>query len=324
MSPTPALGAFGIALVVGLAGCSLFPGAETELDWEDSPLSTYLNSQEGMSEEEMNEHFAAQQQEVEEFVAECMSEEGFEYIPVDQSQTGSIISSGDEWDPESREWVEEYGYGAINFPGRDDQPDPGTEFVDPNQEYVASLSESEMAVYYETLYGPQPTEEELNEDGSYEYDPENAGCYGRAQLEVAGGDPYSSEEFKPIVEAINEFYMGLATAPALSELNAAWSSCMAAAGYPGFATQSDAQNSIYDELNAYYEGMGEYIEDDPALDEIQEREIALALADLDCRESTDYRQESLRVQFELEEEFVQEHKAELEAFKAALQEQAGA
>jgi hypothetical protein len=141
---------------------------------------------------------------------------------------------------------------------------------------------------------------------------------------VGGGDPYSSEEFKPIVEAINDFYTDLATAPAMTDLNAAWSSCMAAAGYPGFATQSDAQNSIYDELNAYYEGQTEYIEDDPALDEIQEREIALALVDLDCRESTDYRQASLRVQFQLEEEFVQEHKAELEAFKAALQEQAGA
>lgn len=324
MSPTPALGALGIALVIGLAGCSLLPGAEAELDWEDSPLGTYLNSQQGMSEEEMNDHFAAQQQEVEEFVAECMTEEGFEYIPVDQSQNGAVISSGDEWDPESREWVEEYGYGAVNFPGRDDQPDPGTEFVDPNQEYVESLSESEIAVYYETLYGPQPTEEELSEDGSYEYDPENAGCYGRAQLEVGGGDPYSSEEFKPLVDAINDFYTDLGTNPALTDLNAAWSSCMAAAGYPGFATQSDAQNSIYDELNAYYEDQTEYVEDDPALDEIQEREIALALVDLDCRESTDYRQQSLRVQFQLEEQFVQEHKAELEAFKVALQEQAGA
>ncbi len=323
MSRTPALGALGIALVFGLAGCSLLPGAEAELDWEDSPLNTYLNAQEGMSEEEMNEHFAAQQQVIEEHVAECMTEEGFEYTPVDQSQYGGFVMSGEEWDPESREWVEEYGYGAVNFPGRDEQPDPDQEFVDPNQEYVESLSESEMAAYYETLYGPQPTEEELGEDGAYEYDPENAGCYGSAQQEVTGDDPYSSEEFKPIMDAITEFYTDVQNDPALADLNAAWSSCMADAGYSGFATQPDAQTSIYDELNAYYEDMSEYVEDDPVLEEIQEREIALALADLDCRESTDYRQESLRVQFELEEQFVQEHKAELEALKAALQEQAG-
>lgn len=321
MSRTPALGMLGAVLAIGLAGCSLLPGAEPELDWEDSPLNSYLNAQAGMSEEEMNEHFAAQQQSIEEAVAECMTEQGFEYIPVDQSQYGGGMVSGDEWDPDSREWVEEYGYGAVNFPGSEQKPEQ--EFVDPNQEYVQSLSESEMAAYYETLHGPQPTEEELGEDGSYEYDPENAGCYGSAQLEVTGDDPYSSEEFKPIMDAINELYSEMQNDPALSELNAAWSSCMAEAGYSGFATQQDAQNSIYDEINAYYEGQTEHVEDDPALAEIQEGEIALALADLECRESTDYRQQSLRLQFEIEERFVQEHKAELEALKAALQEQAG-
>jgi hypothetical protein len=322
MTRTTALGALGVALVIGLAGCSLIPGGDDELDWEDSPLSTYLNAQAGMSEEEMNEHFTEQQQRVEELVAECMAEEGFEYVPVDQSQNGGVVFSDDEWDPESREWVEEYGYGAVNFPGRDDQPDPDEQWVDPNQEYVQSLSESEMLAYYETLHGPQPTEEELNDDGSYEYNWETAGCYGRAQHEVSGGDPYSSDEFKPIMEAINEFYMDLQSSPALSDLNAAWSSCMADAGFSGFATQVDAQNSVYDELNAHYENMTEYIEDDPALVEIQEREIELALADLACREETDYRQESLRVQFELEEQFVQEHQSELEALKAALQQAA--
>jgi hypothetical protein len=321
MSRTPALGMLGIALAIGLAGCSLLPGAEPELDWKDSPLNAYLNAQAGMSEEEMNEHFLEQQQKIEEQVAACMAEQGFEYIPVDQSQYGGVSMDSGEWDPESREWVEEYGYGAVNFPGSEQKPEQ--EFVDPNQEYVESLSESEMAAYYETLHGPQPTEEELDEEGGYEYDPENAGCYGSAQLEVTGDDPYSSEEFKPLMDAMNELYSEMQNDPAVGELNAAWSSCMAEAGYSGFATQQDAQNSIYDEINAYYEGQTEHVEDDPALAEIQEREIDLALADLECRESTDYRQESLRLQFELEEQFVQEHKAELEALKAALQEQAG-
>lgn len=323
MSRTHAVGVLGAVLAIGLAGCSMLPGAEPELDWQDSPLNAYLNAQAGMSEEEMNEHFATQQQEVEEQVAACMTEQGFEYTPVDQSQYSGFVS-GEEWDPDSREWVEEYGYGAVNFPGRDVQPDPEEMPVDPNQEYVQSLSESEMAAYYETLHGPQPTEEELGEDGSYEYNWENAGCYGSAQHEVTGDDPYSSDEFKPIMDAINELYMGLEKSPALAELNAAWSSCMAEAGYAGFETQTAAQNSIFDEINAHYENATEPIEDDPALLEIQEREIDLALADLECRESTDYRQESLRAQFELEEQFVQEHKAELEALKAALQEQAAA
>lgn len=191
---------------------------------------------------------------------------------------------------------------------------------DPNQEYVSSLSESEANAYYETLHGVPPTEEEIGEDGSYEYDWEQAGCYGWAQHEVSGEDPYSSEEHKPVMEALNEFYATVQSAPELAELNDAWSSCMTEAGYSGFATQPEAQQSIYDELNEYYENMtGPYVEDDPALLEIGERELELALVDLDCRESTDYRQESLRVQFAMEEEFIQEHQAELDALKEALE-----
>lgn len=322
MTRTTVLTFLGVVLAVGMSGCALIPGAEPELDPMDSPLSVYLNGQAGMSEEEMQEHFTEQQEQIEELVAACMTDEGFEYIPVDQSQNGGIIFSGDEWKPDDREWVEQYGYGAVNYPGRDTPVDPDQEFVDPNQDYVMSLSESEQAAYYETLYGPQPTEEELNSDGGYEYDPENAGCYGSAQVEVQGTDPYSAEEHKPVMEAINEFYTGVQNDPALAELNAAWSSCMADAGFSGFATQPDAQNSIYDEINEYYESQTEPVEDDPELAAIGEREIELAVPDLECREQTDYRQESLRIQFELEEKFVQEHKAELEALKAAL-EQAG-
>lgn len=305
-----------------MSGCSLLPGGDSELDPRDSPLSSYLNGQADMSEEEMQEHFTEQQQEIEELVAACMTDEGFEYVPVDQSQNGGISFSGDEWNPDDREWVEQYGYGAVNFPGRDTPVDPEQEFVDPNQDYVMSLSGSEQAAYYETLYGPQPTEEEMNEDGGYEYDPLNAGCYGSAQQEVQGADPYSAEENKPLMDALNEFYTDLQNHPALAELNADWSSCMADAGFSGFATQPDAQNSIYDDINAYYESQTEPVEDDPELAAIGERELDLALADLDCREETDYRQESLRIQFELEEQFVQEHKAELEALKTALEEAA--
>lgn len=91
---------------------------------------------------------------------------------------------------------------------------------------------------------------------------------------------------------------------------------MADAGEPGFATQQEATDSISQELNAYYENQTEYIEDDPALDELGEREIALALVDLDCREKVDYRAQYQKVTYALEEQFVADHKAELDAFKA--------
>ncbi|MGV3711608.1 hypothetical protein [Pseudolysinimonas sp.] len=325
MTRTHALGALALTVALGISGCSLLPGGDGgELTYEDSPLSAYLDGGMGdLSEEEMNQRFTEQQTRVEELVAACMSDEGFEYIPVDQTQSGGYSFSGDEWDPESRDWVEQYGYGAVDWPGRDIQPDPEDIPVDPNQDYVASLSESERNAYYEVLYGPQPTEEELGEDGSYEYDPDNAGCYGSAQQEVQGADPWSAEEFKPVTDAINTFYQDVQNAPALADLNRAWSACMTEAGFSGFATQPDAQNSIYDEINAFYEARPEGAEqDDPEFLAIGEKEIELALADLDCREQTDYRQQSLKLQFELEEKFIQDNQAELDALKAALEQRA--
>ena len=50
-----------------------------------------------------------------------------------------------------------------------------------------------------------------------------------------------------------------------------------------------------------------------------EREIEIALVDLDCRTKTSYTEEALKIQFDLEERFIADNKAELEAFKAAAE-----
>ncbi|RZS57509.1 hypothetical protein EV141_1222 [Microcella putealis] len=303
------------ALVLTLAACS--PGGDGPTEDEFySPLNEYLSAAWGgdLSEEDWMAQAEEDQRIREEIVAECMAEQGFEYIPVVDIGWGS--SSGDEWNPDDREWVAQWGYGAVRYPGMNDVPDPDEQMVDPNQEYVESLSESEMTAFYEALYGPQPTEEELNEDGSYDYNWETAGCQGFAENEISGENPIDSDEHKPLMDAINELYMQMETNPAFAEVDAEWVTCMADAGFSGFSTQPDAQNSVYDELNSYYEGMTEFIEDDPALDEIADREVELALADLDCRESTDYRERRQAVSVELEEQFIADNKAALDALVA--------
>jgi hypothetical protein len=40
------------------------------------------------------------------------------------------------------------------------------------------------------------------------------------------------------------------------------------------------------------------------------------VADLGCREKTDYRQQQLKIQFAAEEQFIADHKEELDALKA--------
>lgn len=316
---TPLALAFSAVLAVALAACS--GSADTAAPKpEDSPLNKYMMAVWGgdLSTDEQQARYDKENKAREELVAECMAEEGFEYIP--NTQSGAVVmASGDEWSPEDREWVAQYGYGNVNFPGRDTPMTDDQMYVDPNEDYVTSLSPSEQTAFYETLNGPQPSAEELDEDGSFEYDWEQAGCYGLAQHEVEEQNPAQSDEFAPLMKSLEEFWTETQESTAFADLDAKWSSCMADAGYPGYDKQSDAQMQFGEELNAYYEDQTEWVEDDPELAELGEKEIEIALADLDCREKTDYRAGYAKVQYALEEEFIADHKAELDALKAAAE-----
>jgi hypothetical protein len=331
------------ALVLAGCGGSDDPGtaaaASTSAE-QETPLTKYLSAVWGgdLSPEEQERKATEDMARQEELAAQCMQEEGFEYAP--NTAGMSYGSSSDvEWEPDDREWVAQYGYGAVKSPWNE-QPQPTEEFVDPNADYVAALSESEQTAFYEALYGPQPTEEEMaaqeaaSEDGSVEteYDWQTAGCQGRAQHEVSGEDLYSSEEFRPLFDAINDLYTETATRPEIVALDGEWAACMDAAGQPGFTTQMDAQQSIYDAQNAFYEDSSlatteldaeatsgaPFEEPDQAeLDALGEEEVALALVDLDCREQTDYRDRQLEVQRQVEEQFIADHQAELDALVAA-------
>lgn len=323
------------AMVFVLAGCSGAPG-DDGLTYEDSPLNQYVAAAWGgdLSPEEQQKQAEENQRQVEELVAECMTEEGFEYSP-NVSSTGMMVSDSDgQWEPEKREWVEKYGYGMVTSPFSEEQGDPTEdEYVDPNQDYVESLSESEQTAFYEVLYGPSPTEEEMSEDGSYEYNWETAGCQGWAQHEVDGDDVWQSDEFADLRTKMEELWTSSQESPELAELNAEWATCMADAGEPGFTMQTEAMQSIADEQTALYEsayGDGseaidpestDFVDpsESPEMKALGEREIELALVDLECREKTSYLEESLKIQFANEEKFIADNKAELDAFKAAAE-----
>ncbi|WP_369140836.1 hypothetical protein [Modestobacter versicolor] len=326
----PAALAAATTVALLLAGCSGSGGAPAaEAAEQESPLTEYFDAVYGgdLSPEEQERQFAEQQEQEQELVAQCMQEEGFEYTP-DTSSSTFYSGEDTEWEPDDRDWVAQYGYGAVNSPFTE-QPTPAEdEYVDPNADYVATLSESEQTAFYEALYGPTPTEEEMAEDASVEYDWQTAGCQGAAQHEVAGEDVSQSEEFKPLFDAIDAFYGDMASWPGMAELDAEWAACMDAAGHGGFTAQADAQNSVYEELNALYEEMPTSEEgisaepDEAARDAIAEREVQLALADLGCREETDHRDRTAEITREAEQQFVDDHQQELDAMKAAA-EQAG-
>jgi hypothetical protein len=307
-------------------------------DTEDmGPLDVYFDKIYGEYDQDQAN---AQQIEAEEITAACMQEQGFTYTPVDYSSMngGAIAVEPTEPDIEwgTVEFAEKYGYGATTNPWGDEaEPMPeetGEEWVDPNQEYVESMSETERTAYYLALYGDQSAMEEPAPDEEYVYDWTTAGCSGKAQHEVyEEGNGQDTDEFKALQEDMDAMWEASAADPRLADLNSTWASCMADAGYPGLAAIGDAENAIYEEVNALwedaYEGTGkgdeemteedynainESIED--AKKEITPREIKTATADFGCREEIRYDEIQREVNVEYQQEFVDSHKAELDAW----------
>ncbi|TFD54559.1 hypothetical protein E3T55_03855 [Cryobacterium frigoriphilum] len=300
-----------VFLSLALAGCSA-EKADTALDAAEGPLSTYMSA---MSEGYDEESVLAQQNDQEEIIATCMADEGFDYVPVDSAAySGTMTETGAEYGTEK--WVAENGYGMSQSPEQiAAQTEQSEEFVDPNQDYVMSLSQSEQAAYYEVLYGVQPTEDELGEDGSYEYDWETSGCQGFAGQQVTGDQP-SEDEHEALFTAMTAMYEEAQASPTLVALDAEWAACMADAGYATFTKKADAQESIMNDSNALYEENTETGPDEQTLADMREKELALAMVDYTCAEEIDYTDASLQVQFELEEQFITDHKAELDALIA--------
>lgn len=321
MKTLPTLTAVVLACV--LAGCSSGGAGSDGLSMDDSPLNKYFAAgYSGGDSVEERKRMEAQEKEREEAIASCMTDEGFEYTP-ELAEITVPDSNEDELDPMSREFAELYGYGAINNPWMDDGAAEEPAAANPNQEYIDSLSESEATAYYAALYGS--VDEEM-EDENYEYRWQDAGCQGFAQHKTAGEDPWESEDFAQLRENLNGLYARFERSPQLAELDAKWSGCMDEAGEPGFDTQMSAANSIYDEMNRIYEASAESDpeglsdpNESPEMEALGEREIELALADFECRDETSYLEKALKIQFDLEAQFVADNKADLEAFKAAAE-----
>ena len=316
----PATVALAIA-ALALSGCGLAGGGGAEkLDPNSSPLSEYYTAMYGGGDEK---EMVAQQKKVEELVAICMAEEGFDYKPVDQSQY-SFTSTSDEEDRDTEEWVAEHGYGSFQTPEEQEEMNAQTEdYVDPNSEYVMALSPSEQTAYYEVLQGPQLSQEEyeaMEESGeAMEYSWETSGCYGKAQHEVSGDDVTQSDKYKPLMDELNKIYEKQQIDPAVVKVNAEWASCMADAGYADFKTKQEAMDSVYAESNAYWEGGATEEPDEATQAKWRENEIDVALADFKCAEKVDYQKRTLEAQYALENQFIDDHKTELDAMIAEVE-----
>jgi hypothetical protein len=241
-------------------------GAEPEASEDSTPGEETLADFFGYAEEDpaaAEAEYREQESRIQESIRQCMAEAGFEYQPALPPE-GSFGFVEEEFD--EGEWVRTQGFGITTWYGNEDSMTEttmvGEEWVDPNQEMLESMSESESQAWYEALYG---TEEEQAEDMVTEVDPETgeeyqvsygfgAGCSGEA-YEAEHGDQQAGEELwmelNPEMEAM---YERVQADPRIVELDAEWSACMAEAGYE-YESMSQMQETIYEDLQARFDAI---------------------------------------------------------------------
>ncbi|MEM9711496.1 MAG: hypothetical protein AAGA17_04675 [Actinomycetota bacterium] len=307
-----------------------------EDEWRELPLTQAMGWAERGPDSE--EEFAEQEREIQELTAECMTALGFEYQPVEQPG-GSFYDPTADLDVEwgSREFAEQYGLGMSTFFEREQEAFAvdDEEFVDPNQDYVESLSDGEREAFYEALHGESPeideswTEEEIQE--AFEsFVP--TGCDSEARAEVYGPGYFGglgSEAMQEFNDLQQDLYQRIEADPRVVEMQAAWQACMTEAGHD-FADEQDMYETLSDRMNELYESQSfpgddlteeefealtseqrdELFSQPPDYDrellaEIQAAEIDVAVDHHDC--SVGSARLRFEVQRELEAEFVEQH-----------------
>lgn len=234
---------------------------------------------------------------VEEQIVVCMAEQGFEFAVSDNGRVNEIELRQNELT--TREWTAEYGFGISTSFDSIAQGQAG----DPNAEIIFGLSAAERELWIETLtgggglgggdFGARPLEEQ--------------GCIGQALIDTGGQEALEGlEEFGSVYD---EGLEAILDRREMIEAVDAWSQCMSAAGHASFTELDSPEESIgerYEEViapmqaalsnlsdeegQALISGESLDLADLPDLDldalrELQEDEIMLALADLDCYEA---------------------------------------
>ncbi|SJN08053.1 hypothetical protein FM113_00645 [Leucobacter sp. 7(1)] len=315
-----------------LTGCSAMPDTPAAAD--TGPLAEYLSplltSQEASEEAARIEHERAQ-----ELTAECMRAEGFDYTPrpftggpITGAMIGGVPTS--ETDAEAEAFARSYGYGIVEDPDFDAAiaaaDAAGSELVDINGDYLASLKESEQDAYWETLNGSPLSDEELQaelEDANTT-EIKGRGCAGEA-LDIARSEQAGTmvarddPEFADLFEAERRLNEPLdPEAPSnedLVALNEVWTQCMVKVGHSTYTSPTHARNTLGQDFEQMQSDAGELeqIVSQSEQERFQALEIEVASADLECRKSADYDAELTRITHELEQEFVDEYRTELEA-----------
>ncbi len=250
-------------------------------------------------------------------VAECMAAQGFEYVPSapEISSGGALPIDLSEFDEAEAARTEGYGIIAPDLAVRDPRT-PSS-----NQLIRAALSSSERLAYDMALDGFERTENDeyaVGDDGNLvkadgvgetcrdqadERDRELKAEYTPAVLD----DPIWNEFTKESSEIEGRFEAD----QRVLDIDAQWSECMTDRGFESlenpWAAYSLAAKPWEAWKSAHRSDDGTLPTTDPEIARLQTAEIAIAVADFECRSEVDYTARRQAILFAYEQQFVDAH-----------------
>ena len=289
-----------LLLIAACSGTAPQESSPEQALW--GPLDQLYNDTKAQSDEE----FSTQVDAVEEQAAACMAELGFEYVPAPGNHRRVTTDELMADLPSSEAFAKEYGYGAVRTPGLEAA---GTE--DPNEAILERLSAQELAEYDVALHGDLESWAQRGEVPPLA----ERGCLGAASatLWASEPDPFDQE----ILAEISRIERELVPADArVTAIDAQWAECMSDAGHPGLESHLAARDGIWEQYLEHGGGEGE-IRADGLTDnerEFLEIEIRQATADWQCRDSLGYDAVVNQVRDELQQQFIDSHEVELDAW----------
>jgi hypothetical protein len=224
-------------------------------------------------------------------IAGCMAKAGFEYVPVDV-QTIDAAQKRVRTEPgyTRKTYKEKW---ALAVTTRFDYPVRTTGLGPQNVRIMNSLGKADREAYERTLWGDHP-----DADFAFTLDEEDfsrtGGCTREAVSQVFTADQIKGTYVNPKDVLVD-------SDPRVIEAQRNWSRCMRSNGYNYEEDQDEIIEEYRDRLDELTEGdnpttmTGERAE---ALRKLQQEEIAVSLADLECQvEHTDaiYRQVEIEV-----------------------------
>lgn len=274
--PAIAAAVTGLTLLVaacgGSAGTTTAPGGSGSAP---TPNGEQGNEEFGLTEEEVARRVDA----VESVIATCMSDAGFEYVPVDYATVRAAMDSNSKPSGLSAdEFRTQYGYGITTlFAGAANQAALGA--GEQNVRIREALSVADRAAYNRALYGENLSatfvvaldEEDFSQTG---------GCTSDAVQKVFSADELGAA----FVNYQNAQGARIDEDPRVIAAYRDWATCMRQAGY-AYNDTSEIDADLTSRLNTITGGADpETLPADAqaALSELQGEERAIAAADHDC------------------------------------------